>query len=349
MADQEENTYTSVADPSTEVLKQSILDHITKEASDSVFKSQQIDEPDISADERRKIAEEILNRSHSKFLYKFGDYLLETHFKYFKTLNETDHDVNFHLHRLSRSLRSRKVICKNRRYQALLEMVKGDYFNDSEMRNREPLLWEQLVGQYLSPEEKLNFDHLDTEQNTLTGILLEQIDRDSRDNLKQIQESNEAKKLEEDISSDEESMVTEVTKTQSLWGEYSQAKQKTVKIAKIRWKESHPLNEKPYNTKELSKNERFLLLNEFRSHMFHKFLSGQEEDFDYSKVDDNPAYDNLAIQGIDEEEKYFDSESPETSPMPIDDSDNDDELDIYMKMLQKNEMADGVTDKFKNL
>jgi len=78
----------------------------------------------------------------------------------------------------------------------------------------------------------------------------------------------------------------------------------------------------------------------------------------YSDVDNNPEYDNLHIKTIDEEEKYFDSESPveeiatiektskEISPV---ESDEEDELDIYMNMLEKNEITDSVADKFKNL
>lgn len=59
-----------------------------------------------------------------------------------------------------------QVICKNRRYQAMLELLKGDYFSDNEMRNREPLLWEQLVGQYLSEEEKFYYDNQYVAQNS---------------------------------------------------------------------------------------------------------------------------------------------------------------------------------------
>lgn len=58
------------------------------------------------------------------------------------------------------------MICRNRRYQAMLELLKGDYFTDNEMRNREPLLWEQLVGQYLSDEEKFNRDNQYVTQNS---------------------------------------------------------------------------------------------------------------------------------------------------------------------------------------
>lgn len=48
----------------------------------------------------------------------------------------------------------------------MLELHKGDYFDDNEMRNREPLLWEQLVGQYLSEEEKLVYDNEYVTQNS---------------------------------------------------------------------------------------------------------------------------------------------------------------------------------------
>jgi hypothetical protein len=75
-------------------------------------------------------------------------------------------------------------------------------------------------------------------------------------------------------------------------------------------------------------------------------------------VDNNPEFDNLHIKSIDEEEKYFDSEMPiEEIPVTKDDmelehpieSDEEDELDTYMNMLQKNEITDSVTNKLKHL
>ena len=41
-----------------------------------------------------------------------------------------------------------------------------------------------------------------------------------------------------------------------------------------------------------------------------RFLSGEEREFDYSKVDNNVEYDSIEQRRIDEEEKYFDSEEP---------------------------------------
>lgn len=69
-------------------------------------------------------------------------------------------------------------------------------------------------------------------------------------------------------------------KPSTLWGEYSKANNQTVKIGKRRWKENNLPNLERSNIKELSENEKILLLNEFKSHMINKFLSGKE-DFDY--------------------------------------------------------------------
>lgn len=78
----------------------------------------------------------------------------------------------------------------------------------------------------------------------------------------------------------EPSVAVELNKPSTFWGEYSQPKTETVKIGKRRWKEDNLLKLERCNTKELSENEKLLLLNEFKSHMIQKFLSGQE-DFDY--------------------------------------------------------------------
>lgn len=63
---------------------------------------------------------------------------------------------------------------------------------------------------------------------------------------------------------------------------------------------------------------------------------------------------------MDEEEKYFDSESPveeisavendsEEEMLPVENDTEEDELDTYMKMLKKNEITDSVADKLKHL
>lgn len=57
----------------------------------------------------------------------------------------------------------------------------------------------------------------------------------------------------------------------------------------------------------------------------------------FSEVDNNEAYDNIDLRTQDEEEKYFDSESPELAPAtPTKQDESEDELDQYMKALKVN-------------
>jgi len=127
----------------------------------------------------------------------------------------------------------------------------------------------------------------------LTEVLFEQIDRDSRDDLRRKQQTEEIHEeddeKDDDYDSDDDhncdksnkpSTAMEVHKPSAFWGEYSKPKIETVKIGKRRWKEDHFLNLEQCNNKELNEKEKLLLSDEFKSHMIHKFLSG-EEDYDY--------------------------------------------------------------------
>ncbi|NWS24555.1 CCD97 protein, partial [Polioptila caerulea] len=60
--------------------------------------------------------------------------------------------------------------------------------------------------------------------------------------------------------------------------------------------------------------ERELLRLEFTSHMYLSFLQGQDSDFDYSQVDENPELDDLELLGRDLQERYFDEEEPGPAP-----------------------------------
>ncbi|NXT30387.1 CCD97 protein, partial [Syrrhaptes paradoxus] len=57
-----------------------------------------------------------------------------------------------------------------------------------------------------------------------------------------------------------------------------------------------------------------MLREEFTTRMYQRFLDGEDGDFDYSQVDDNPDLDNLDIVSRDAEERYFDEEEPSDAP-----------------------------------
>lgn len=107
MNDQLEILNNQTNDDNSKIQRQKIIDHVLTKAINSDFKREPKDELELSMDEKRKMTEDILNDSHSKFLYFFGEYLIEDQLEYFRS--ENDYETNFHLHRLSRLINSKKV------------------------------------------------------------------------------------------------------------------------------------------------------------------------------------------------------------------------------------------------
>lgn len=95
----------------SKTLRQNIIDYVVIKAVDNDFKCRQKDQEKLTTDEKREIVENTLNSNHLTFLYLFGEYLIEDHLKYFKSTNINNYEINFHLHRLSRIINSKKVNC----------------------------------------------------------------------------------------------------------------------------------------------------------------------------------------------------------------------------------------------
>lgn len=77
-----------------------MLNHLAN-AEGVHFKSQQIGEPDLKYEEKRKIAETILDQSHSTFLSRFGNNLLVEHLIFFENpVAEESYEVNYYVNKL---------------------------------------------------------------------------------------------------------------------------------------------------------------------------------------------------------------------------------------------------------
>ncbi|XP_011879585.1 PREDICTED: coiled-coil domain-containing protein 97 isoform X2 [Vollenhovia emeryi] len=314
-----------------------LLDHVAN--SRATFKSQQKGEPELTFEEKRAIAGKLLERSRSLFLSKFGRYLKVDHLEHFG--DSQDYETVYHVNRLRRYFNNsaRHIDVRNRRYEALRTLVeKSDYFSECEMMKRNPLLYEHLVGQYLTEEEKKARDSVDTQSSNYIDILMETVERDKLQQRLKSQQTEEDK-VREDNDSDEDddsSRNSTVSKAHldkqsrsRLWGEdLSDTKDKNKdRDKKMQGSKIH----------KISSQEIKLLRQEFVTNMYQSFLDGKDRDFDYSTVDDNETYDNVELRNQDEEEKYFDSEAPETvTPCNKcnDQNESEDELDVYMRSLK---------------
>ena len=263
-------TQSEVFDGMTEenqILRHNIVTFVSQ--TDAFFKSQQKDEPDLTQAAKSDIASSLLKTSPSLFLSRYGKYLQPEHFLFFEQFRG-DYEVDYYLNQLKKSPHKSNVVVKNRRYQALKEMVeKGDYFSMKEMKSRNPHLFEHLIGKYMSEEEKMEMEPRDEVCN-LSTVLMAHMDRDQYSSQRRKDQEAELNAWEEEFSEDEE--------------------------------------EEEEEKDEPTEEERVIFQEEFTSTMYRQFMEGKDKEFDYSTVDENSRYDNLVIQERDEEDRYFDAD-----------------------------------------
>ena len=243
-----------------------ILDCVATNNS-AYFKSQQRGEADLSLEEKKAIAASILDSKPSKFLERYGKFLKRQHLSYFDQFCD-DYEVSFYRQHLEKSIKQKASVVKNRRYQAMNELIaRGEYFSMNEMKNRNPLLFEHLVEKHMSDEEKRA---LESEKGTceLSTVLMAHMDRD----------------------------------------QYSSVRRREQEAEQSAWEEGSSEEEEEEEEEEMVEQEKALLREEFVSTMYRSFLEGHDKEFDYSSVDDNPRYDNILLQERDEQDRYFDSD-----------------------------------------
>ncbi|ENN79071.1 hypothetical protein HUJ04_013587 [Dendroctonus ponderosae] len=308
--------------------------------SEVAFKSQQRGESEPNDCEKTDIALGVFNRNKTSFLLKFGKYLNARQLQYFDQFTESHaepadcEEIRLVLDNLKINFttKGRNLQIKNRRYEALQKMIEADtYFSEIEMMKRHPLLYEQLVGQYLTEEEKRERDKYEMKENvTFVKILMEGIERENAEKCRTLEQQKEESQMEESDSSDEDRPVDEISvslksarPSTSRWGEFEEHA-----IHATRSRKSVPM---------VTAAERLLLKQEFVTTMHQHFVDGKDaEFFDYTTVDDNPGYDNIKEMDHDAQDKYFDSEDPEDEISAEERcQSSEDELDIYMNALNQ--------------
>uniref|UniRef100_A0A4W6C3L7 Coiled-coil domain containing 97 n=1 Tax=Lates calcarifer TaxID=8187 RepID=A0A4W6C3L7_LATCA len=125
--------------------------------SGSLVKSQQIGDAELTLEQRR---EELLHQYRNKplvFLERYHTCLKPQHLSAFDHVSSDPRAQHY-----SKVIQTRSAGCTNRtrvrnqRYAALRALQReGQYFSEEQMRIREPLLYEQYIGQYLTDEEVL--------------------------------------------------------------------------------------------------------------------------------------------------------------------------------------------------
>lgn len=178
--------------------------------SDVVVKSQQRGEPDFTIDEKIAILQEILDKSPSSFLMRFGRHLTEDDLGSFNHL-KGDYEIDFRIKEVKNILdiKKSKTGVRNRRYECLQRLMKdSDYFSEENMRKRSPLLYEQYIGQYLTEEEKFERDKAEMGDDlNFSDILMRQQEKEMDDWLLEYHRDQESCMQEEEDESDSDSSL----------------------------------------------------------------------------------------------------------------------------------------------
>ncbi|KAM6427565.1 coiled-coil domain-containing protein 97 [Liasis olivaceus] len=248
-------------------------------------RSQQKDEPDFTPAQKLAILQDLYRTKPLVFLERFRTALREEHLPCFHHLSG-NYEADFYCAEVRRAGlgKTRHTRVRNKRYAALQQLIRGgEYFSDEQMRGRDPLLYEQYIGQYLSDEELQALGNCKLEAScSLSGVLLDSYQEQVIQQRLQVQqEQEEACKEEEEEDSDHDSEDQAFDPDADEWVP--------------------------------NEGEKAFLREEFTSRMYQRFLDGKDLDFDYSEVDENPDFDNLDIVSRDEEERYFDGEEPEAA------------------------------------
>uniref|UniRef100_A0AAY4DHL3 CCD97-like C-terminal domain-containing protein n=1 Tax=Denticeps clupeoides TaxID=299321 RepID=A0AAY4DHL3_9TELE len=258
------------------------------EVSGIPVKSQQLGEPDLTRDERRRILLEQYQAKPLVFLERYRAHLKPEHLGAFSHLG-SDCRAQHYCKEVQSCAASRagKTKVRNHRFAALRALQEGgQYFSEEQMRVREPLLYEQYIGQYLNDEEILqrSQETMQAGPGGLADLLLNSYQEKVLQ--KRMQEEQEYEDAAEEESEEEDGDGERI------------------------FKEWEPTAE-----------EKVLLREEFISQMHQRFLEGKDKDFDYRfgddpSVDENPDYDNLDIVSRDAEERYFDDDMEEDEDEP---------------------------------
>uniref|UniRef100_A0A914VCX1 CCD97-like C-terminal domain-containing protein n=1 Tax=Plectus sambesii TaxID=2011161 RepID=A0A914VCX1_9BILA len=282
---------------------------------EAYFRSEQLGSPDLTDDEKRTLLAELFATKPAVFLERYWQFLEHSDRDCFSHLAH-DYDIGYYLRLLAPDRRGRtsgrtKMIA-NRRYAALRQLVAdGDYFSDEEMRQREPLLYDQMVGQYLSELEKSRMMPKTERSGTLVGLFADFADT-QRTALRRKEEETF-----EDHASRREKLLRQARsrrRTGELDGQrngaVSDEEEEEEEEELSDDEEEGDANEVAFPA-TVSDEEKAQLRAEYISHMHERFLAGKDEEFvDYSDIDSNTRNDPIDLMQRDAEDDYFDSEPP---------------------------------------
>ncbi|XP_053208183.1 coiled-coil domain-containing protein 97-like [Panonychus citri] len=270
---------------------------------------QQKDAPELLYNQRLEILSQLYEEKKLSFLIRYNQFLSKSQLEFIRdSLSHLDKDDEI-LYYLEKLIPSKNVnLIKQRRYSALQSLIEeGKYFNDNNMRERNPHLYEQMIGRYLSSKELSSIEDQDREeseiQRPLSTFLLRQMDKNRQEESRLEQRTEDG----DDQSNDDDGFFKRIQS-------YNRKEDGQIQEEEEE-EEEEDSDDETKETKQSQREEdeerKELLRKEFTNLMYESFLAGKDDKFDYGTVDSNSKYDPINLINRDAEDSWFDSEEPD--------------------------------------
>ncbi|RXM97912.1 Coiled-coil domain-containing protein 97 [Acipenser ruthenus] len=185
----------------------SMLERIAR--SGAPVKSQQKGEPDLTLAQKQAVLGGLYQSKPLVFLERFRAQIRSEDLPCFQHL-AGGYEAEFYCREIRRAgaagKRSGLTRIRNKRYAALQKLIQGgEYFSEDCMRSRDPLLYEQCIGQYLTDEEVLERgSRAGSEPGSLADLLLSSYQEGLIQRRLERQQEREAGAEEEEDEDEEE-------------------------------------------------------------------------------------------------------------------------------------------------
>ncbi|KAI8070850.1 coiled-coil domain-containing protein-domain-containing protein [Gongronella butleri] len=206
----------------------------------------------------------------------------------------------------------------NRRYNYLVHHLRPDgYFDENDVRLREPVLFEEHIGQFMTPEERAAPypDDMTLMDRIFHGIDRRYVqDQWDREKQRQRQQLPEEESDEDDAEDDQDDDAgKDGGENDVVMTDVQSSSSKNLSINKRAAQQDEndgddsdqEEGETDLSGVDLVQRERW---NELTQLLEERWLDGLDINFDYAQVDDNPDYDDLRQLNQDMQDDYFDTE-----------------------------------------
>lgn len=266
-----------------------------------------------------------------------------------------------------------KILFKNRRYAALQKLVDTtDYFTEEEMQRRNPILYDQLIGKFQTKEEKQAFlkrsyDAAASSKTPLTDLLMAHMNRNEQgesyrrlDQEKQQAEEEEAEaeyqRIDDDDDQDDEMEIGGPSSRRNNADGNDEEGEEIEDEEKELFKEEfyttmyqHFLDGKDidFDYSTVDNNEEYDVGENLELDAEEKYFDGEEpfeamgETQDNNEISDDLFNPPVRCKDIESKIKSL---SVDTHSKPLisvttnhnnDEDEGEDELDVYMKSIEK--------------